>query len=256
MADAKKTKLFVICLDKTFEKRCKPTLDKLKTCHSNIEVIQFEAVRGDTVDHALLHPFAAKTALTGRRDIHDQFSHINQVGCSLSHINLWKKAIQLGEPILVAEDDQFNKNTCDMLNYFNHIEPHMGFVSLNNGKQKTSAYSDKFNRLHRFVGTGLYYITPDTAARLLEYALPVVTHIDIFISDCIEPTKLEAYSSLIANSNPIPAGKSTLLHAWPRVLKYQVWLGSLSGLLGLVVLVLSILLILLYLKYKKCIYKK
>ena len=159
-------KLFVICLDKTFEQRCKPTLDELKSCNANIELIPFDAVKGKDVEHNLLHPFAMRTALTGNRDIDDQLSHVNQAGCSLSHIKLWEKTVELDEPVIIAEDDLFDGKTCGLLNFFNLIEDHMGFVSMQNLVNKSSPYSGTFRKLHSFIGTGLYYITPDTAKKI------------------------------------------------------------------------------------------
>ena len=36
---------------------------------------------------------------------HDHISNTGEIGCYLSHVELWKKCVELNEPIAVIEDD-------------------------------------------------------------------------------------------------------------------------------------------------------
>lgn len=113
------------------------------------------------------------------------------IGCGLSHIALWQRCVDLGEPIVVMEDDigalintdakrakvraAFAAMPSADLHYASIINLPMCSRSRCQGD-----WCDIASRWDHF-GTQMYYITPFAAAKLLEQALPIVTDIDIYM---------------------------------------------------------------------------
>lgn len=78
---------------------------------SKIQLIRFDAIDGMQIDHKHLLELGYDTYRSWR-DPHfnRKFTH-GEIGCILSHIGVWKKCIELDEPILVFEDDiEFSPN--------------------------------------------------------------------------------------------------------------------------------------------------
>ena len=111
-------------------------------------------------------------------------SKLSAVGCSLSHIALWEKSVELGEPIIVIEDDvHLDKNF--MLRAIEDIPPNADFASIvylpfADRSCCDSGWCSIQPRIG-FGGTQMYYVTPRGASILLEQALPIVSQIDVYI---------------------------------------------------------------------------
>jgi GR25 family glycosyltransferase involved in LPS biosynthesis len=77
----------------------------------NSSVILFEGTRGDDAvrlmaeEHRKLHPHGLKGIIDPKSDVAKKMSSPGVKGCFYSHYNLWKKCIELDEPIIIWEDD-------------------------------------------------------------------------------------------------------------------------------------------------------
>jgi hypothetical protein len=112
------------------------------------------------------------------------------IGCALSHIDLWRRCVALGEPIVVCEDDL--QGLVDtpakkrlIRDALAEIEPGFHYASIINipvtiRRGCAGQWCDIRTRWGHF-GTQMYWITPTAARVLLEQALPVVTNIDIYM---------------------------------------------------------------------------
>jgi len=111
-------------------------------------------------------------------------SKLSAVGCSLSHIALWEKSVEVDKPIVVIEDDVRLESNF-MLTAIENIPENADFASI-----VYLPFADRSCCKHGwcdiqprrgFGGTQMYYITPRGASILLEQALPVVSQIDVYI---------------------------------------------------------------------------
>lgn len=111
-------------------------------------------------------------------------SKLSAVGCSLSHIALWEKSVELDKPIIVLEDD-VRLEAGFMHRAINTIPTNADFASIVYLPFADRSCCDRgwCNIQPRigFGGTQMYYITPRGASILLQQALPVVSQIDVYI---------------------------------------------------------------------------
>lgn len=106
------------------------------------------------------------------------------VGCSLSHIELWKKAIELDQPIVVLEDDvRMDKDF--MQTAIARIPPEVDHAAIVYLPFADRSECDEYWCIVQprmgFGGTQMYYLTPRGANILLEQALPIVSQIDVYM---------------------------------------------------------------------------
>ena len=132
---------------------------------------------------------------------HDHITGMGQVGCYLSHVNMWKKCLEHDKPIIVVEDDvpKFNEiQVTELINAYQSIPENADFASLlyinsltKNGKDKEGEWGKIQPR--EFRGTQLYYITPKAASILLKYAFPISAQVDGYMSYILPYYDLNSY---------------------------------------------------------------
>ena len=114
---------------------------------------------------------------------------IGEVGCYASHYLVWKKCVELNEPILVFEDhialnaDLFRKS----LNITKqHIEK-CGFIRLQDSKNKLLYSVEEYDtqQLVKYLkvpqGTACYAITPDAARAFIKHSSTFKYPVDVFL---------------------------------------------------------------------------
>lgn len=197
-------KSFVICLEKTKHKRCNVNYNSYSKVFKN--TIKFQAIDADNIninDKNIIHPF---TQMTIKNKISDDLFFIQSqgvIGCSLSHINLWKKCIKLNEPIVIIEDDiHFTDEVKKpLIEALRNIPKNADFASLMNIpiNIKYEKFNDMWNKINgpRFFGMQVYYITPRGASILLKDSLPIVTHIDHWVG--IKANTIKNFNAYILN---------------------------------------------------------
>ncbi len=120
-----------------------------------------------------------------RKD-HAQLSSWGAVGCSLSHILLWKKIVDENlDSLLIFEDDiyfypNFKENLSRVLE---NIPEDADAVFLDVIRNfKSVQYNDIFDRiLDQFFGMHAYIMTNKGAKKLLPYVFPIEIQIDSFM---------------------------------------------------------------------------
>jgi GR25 family glycosyltransferase involved in LPS biosynthesis len=120
-----------------------------------------------------------------RKD-HAQLTSWGAVGCSLSHILLWKQMVeQKLDSIMVFEDDvQFYSKFQDQLQVIlQNIPEDADVVFFDVSRNfKSIRYNDIFDKiLDRFFGTHAYIITNKGANKMLPYVFPIEIQIDSFM---------------------------------------------------------------------------
>ena len=75
------------------------------TNHEKIDYEIFNAINGKSFTYNMLVQSGFDTDKNWVDPIHNTHLTSGEVGCFLSHYGLWKKCIELDEPILILEDD-------------------------------------------------------------------------------------------------------------------------------------------------------
>ena len=174
---------FLICLERLRGEACHQTNLQDVFPHNLTSV--FPAVDASliSVEDERISPFARYHI---EHDLDTDFMHtskLSAVGCSLSHIALWEKSVELDQPIIVVEDDvHLDARHAEAVK---SIPPGVDFASI-----VYLPFADRSSCDHGwcaiqprmgFGGTQMYYVTPRGAGILLEQALPVVSQIDVYI---------------------------------------------------------------------------
>ena len=252
---------YVISLDSTRHERADPTCQHFSKARRIDRVFMYPAVTPEDFElDEVTHPFARATIRQGlfqketnknqhetrSRDTTMQLSHETQVACALSHISLWNLCKELGEPIIVAEDDSRPNNLDTRLGYLKS-DPAMDDADMVLLQCASFPFSSEavdkslLRRVTDYWGATCYYLTPEGAEVLLEHALPITMHIDCYMSYCITGSGLQVFSVPNANDQSV-LSPSTLMHQsiWGvRVVRLQFYIAALGVLL--VVMIVSLI---------------
>ena len=178
---------FMICLQRLRGEFCAEHFPKVQHVFPNNATAIFPAVDASLLDISTdprVSPFARYHI---KEDLDTDFMHTGKasaVGCSLSHIALWKKAVEMDEPIIVLEDDvRMDKDFMHAaISRIPDNVDHAAIVYLPFADRSECAeYWCKVQPRIGFGGTQMYYITPRGAKILLEQALPIVSQVDVYI---------------------------------------------------------------------------
>ena len=178
---------FMICLERLRGDFCNEHLPQVQEVFPNNATAKFPAVDASLIDISTdvrVSPFARYHVA---HSLDTDFMHTGKasaIGCSLSHIALWKKAVELDKPIIVLEDDvRMDKDF--MHTAISRIPvgaDHAAIVYLPFAdRTECGKYWCSVQPRQGFSGTQMYYITPRGASILLEQALPIVSQIDVYI---------------------------------------------------------------------------
>jgi len=178
---------FVICLAKKSAERCDVNMESIKSVFPKAK----ETVAIDASNINLSSPQISYYARYHiKNNIESDFMHMGRkgaVGCALSHIQLWRKCVELNEPIIIVEDDMFldTQKGEKIQNVVSQIPKDCDFAGImyNPVHTESDNCTEQWCEMGvRFAGIQLYYITPRGATILLRDALPVVVHIDQYIA--------------------------------------------------------------------------
>jgi glycosyl transferase family 25 len=178
---------YMICLERSG--KCKKTFQGVKSLFPNSK--KFSAIDSKDLDiNDSRISYLARGKINMKLDVdHDDISSLGAVGCYLSHVELWKKCVELNKPIIVTEDDILlsEKNRKEIRRIYKNIPVNSNFTSLLYIPSLSSWHKcekDNWCEIHTrgIRGTQMYYITPKGAKMLLKHALPITMQVDAYIS--------------------------------------------------------------------------
>lgn len=134
------------------------------------------------------------------RRAHAQLTSWGAVGCSLSHISIWKKMVDDNiDKALIFEDDVFFRPEFkERLNYILSNLPLDGDVILLDCTEnfKPANFNSMFDRvLGPFFGTHAYVMTNEGARKLLPYVYPIEIQIDSFMGFSASINRIKIYTT-------------------------------------------------------------
>lgn len=133
----------------------------------------------------------SRESLTRPRVRHEELGSVGAVGCTLSHVNVWRRIVASGEPALVVEDDAVL--VPELAQYRVFAQPDqvcsgydlvlLGYFALRSPPpaQRIAPSNAVVPYGSLFFGTQFYYLTPAGAQKLLEHALPVEIQLDAYM---------------------------------------------------------------------------
>lgn len=150
---------------------------KLIKFNNNIDVNLFEGVYGDDAEKDFartdrkVHHFGIKGPIPPH--IQRTYYRAGVMGCFMSHYNLWKKCINLNEPIMIFEDD------ADVIRPYYNVEFEDVLTMVFSHRKKMAKYIDylenpegdpeaKKYKQTSMPGNAGYYIKPHAAKALVE----------------------------------------------------------------------------------------
>jgi hypothetical protein len=188
----------VISLQSKLQSRGLPSKKVLleMDCVHHVELLQ-ATTPDDFALQDVVHPHVLATLRhwfnrVSVRDLGD----CKQVACALSHIRAWQRCVELGTPLLVAEDDvcTHRKQLLENQVALRNVPADAHVLSLLNltgdfarGYLRNLFESPSSTSLVRqeFSGLQCYLLMPEGARLLLRHAMPVVMHVDRYVGDCV-----------------------------------------------------------------------
>jgi glycosyl transferase family 25 len=176
-------KIFVISLQSSTARRehIRRQLDPL-----GVDYAFFDAVEG-AIGYHFFDPHDEDQFLlnTGRRALN------GEVGCYASHLALWKRCLEMNQPILIMEDDAtIQSHFRAALSETSRLIMQYGFIRLQHGLPKrglkgipvetADIFSLHFCQRYPF-GAMCYAIAPSTAAAFVDGSRKMTGPVDLFI---------------------------------------------------------------------------
>ncbi|MDG6881120.1 Lipooligosaccharide biosynthesis protein lex-1 [Phocoenobacter uteri] len=186
--DQHKIDVFVINLEKSIERRhiIQQQFEKLP---QKITFQYFNAINGKENPNFYLfnkHNAEKRFRYKGNK------STLGQLGCFASHYLLWEECMKLDRPIIILEDDAILHQTfCDVYSFLNSKQNQFEFLWLSPPSPSKRSQKSDFvtkidktsNEIRQFYkgwsNTTGYYITPNTAKKLLDYTQEWIFDVDI-----------------------------------------------------------------------------
>ena len=182
---------YVICLEKKKEQRCNRNFDSIKRIFPKAEWT-------NAVDATLIDDNDNRISVYAKYHIRTKvdadLNHLaskGAIGCSLSHIGLWKRIVESNQPAVVIEDDMHfpEEKAQKIRKAYTAIPPQANYASIVHLPWPASKFPitklityDSISSRDMIAGTQMYYLTPVGAKILLKEAFPIVTHVDVYIA--------------------------------------------------------------------------
>jgi collagen beta-1,O-galactosyltransferase len=153
-----------------------------------------EAVNGKELNENViknyLSPFSLNT-LSGNYKSHSDIRKVGEIGCYLSHYNIWKDIIIKGYNNAIIFEDDININVeKDVLNEYllnlpkDYDIAYLGYITIPlNSINKSEINNNYWERgINNIFGTHSYILSNKGCKKLLEKVLPINEQIDAYIN--------------------------------------------------------------------------
>lgn len=175
------------------------------TNHKKIEYEVFNAVDGSLLDYHALCQNGFDTNKNWIDPIHNTHITSGEVGCFISHYMLWKRCIELNEPVIILEDDGIitdrfsEKRVEELLEDYNFA--YLGWLEMEN----STSIDDELVVPKYPYWTLAYALTPE-AAKILVQSRP---HKQIIPVDEYLPTMMKSLNPCGYRDNVVtPVGRN------------------------------------------------
>ena len=144
--------------------------------------------------HSVIH----RRQYVGKEDV-PKLSRPGVIGCFYSHYALWRKCVDLGEPIMIFEDDVKFYRKYEPVDFEGVLILSLGKSSFMRDPQKTYLENPSgVPRIAKWVnfsmpGASGYAITPDAARGLVKFYRPYWAPADNAINQFLTPIYLHTY---------------------------------------------------------------
>ena len=174
-------KTFVISLQRRLDRK------KLFAQTNNIRYEVFDAIDGFEIDHTELLSLGFDTNKDWIDPINETHITNGEVGCYLSHYNMWIKCIEINEPIIILEDDAILSDRFSTEEVKDIFEKGYNFLYLGYREMgESSKIDDNFVVPDYPYWTVGYALTPEAAQILIENRkniIPVDEYLPIRMKD-------------------------------------------------------------------------
>lgn len=182
--------VFCITLDQS-KPRFQSTMASLKNFgFDNINVLP--GVNGKEMTYKEIKPlldYRSWNEFINGRYVHEGLSSKGSIGCYLSHVNAWKKCVELNQNIIVCEDDcVMEKSMSDLQKAYNDAV-NLNFdillchhMTLSGVNSKRTDITTNICQIDKTISLMFYIITPGGAKLLLEHVFPIQVHIDHYVN--------------------------------------------------------------------------
>jgi len=192
--------IYIINLDSRKD-RLNVTLKRLNDNGFN-NIKRFPAVNGkqlsDIEIENIVAPHALKSVKSGVREHHHELSY-GAIGCSLSHMNIWKIFNDKNEDdnakLIVFEDDtlpSFDIKTLE--EYMQDVPIDWDIVFFGGEYNNREDINENVIKLYSFYRTDAYIIRKKCIPMLLQNILPMSKQIDSWLSDLASEKKINLYA--------------------------------------------------------------
>ena len=179
------TPTYVICLEKTRAKRCEPTFAAWKKVLPNTQ--RLTAITPNDFDLTnVAHPYARSCIQLKERKTLEMIGAATEVACSMSHIKAWTIIAKSGKPGIVVEDDvaMSERKIQNMIGQLKDMPQDtevylLHFIGIN---LRSTNLANGYIDVQRYTGTQAYWLTPQAAKKLLQFAFPIVFQVDTYMA--------------------------------------------------------------------------
>lgn len=162
---------------------------KLESEKWGIPIERFPAVAGKDLDinQLIKEKIVDASVLTtiGDQSVGQQIPSINAIGCSLSHISIWKEILRKNEIALVLEDDVVFEGRKDEFERAVRSLPQgwdLAFLGYEFPGYVPPASGEWTPLTTKVIQAHCYLLHPRGAKRLLQYVYPIVHQVDMYMA--------------------------------------------------------------------------
>jgi GR25 family glycosyltransferase involved in LPS biosynthesis len=158
-----------------------------------LQIHRINAVNGKLLNYLKDPRISTHTRLNIMRNdrrTHREIATMGAIGCTISHVNIWRKLVASGRPYAVVMEDDA-RFTMDHLKQIEKVAAAgipetaqvwlLGMYKPNLIHEPFTATS-KWSRVYQFTASHAYLISREAAKKFLEQAFPIEMHVDHYMS--------------------------------------------------------------------------
>ena len=157
-----------------------------------LQINRINAVNGKKLNWLTdrrISPYTRLNIMRNDRRTHREVASMGAIGCTISHVNAWRRIVSSGVPYAVVMEDDA-RFTMDQLQTINKVAKALppstaiwllGLFKPNMVREPLPSGSP-WSRVFTFTASHAYVITRGAAQKLLEQVFPIDMHVDHYMS--------------------------------------------------------------------------